>query len=252
MAIYLFALWLGQRFPGERIYGSYWSRSLGEHSKFQLDQVFHVDLPPRSWLTDQLSRAAYALEKLGIVSTEETPRSLFYNGIWLDKRYWKGTNISQTFVFDDSLLPERNQKYKQMIEESNSVALHVRRGDYQSPLYKASFGDFCTIDYYRSAISAVREKGGAALRFFVFSDDMEWARSNLGLDNAVYVEGNTGDDSWADMYLMSLCHHNIIANSTFSFWSAMLNAHADKLVAYPRRWYVWPNPDIFPSSWMPL
>lgn len=126
--------------------------------------------------------------RAGEVSTEETPHSIFYNGFWLDKRYWEGTNIKQTFTFDDSLLPENNLKYKQMIEESDSVAIHVRRGDYQSPLYKASFGDFCTIEYYLSAISTVREKGGAALRFFVFSDDMAWARNNLGLDNAVYVK----------------------------------------------------------------
>lgn len=252
MSIYLFALWLGRRHPGERIYGSYWSGTLREHTSFQLDRVFHLTLPPRSWLTDQLSRMAYLMERLGIVSTEETRRSLFYNGTWLDKRYWKGIDIGQTFTFDCSQLSERNLEYQRQIVGSNSVAVHVRRGDYQSPQYKAWFGDFCTPDYYRRAIDAMRERGGGGLKFFVFSDDLAWARSNLGLEDAVCVEGNDGDDSWADMYLMSLCHHNIIANSTFSFWAAMLNSHSDKLVTYPRRWFVWPNPDIFPESWMPL
>lgn len=89
--------------------------------------------------------------------------------------------------------------------------------------------------------------------FFLFSDDPAWVKENISVENAVVVNWNQGADSWQDMYLMSLCRHHIIANSSFSWWGAWLNPREDKLVIAPYRWY---NdriaPDILPEGWIAL
>lgn len=112
-----------------------------------------------------------------------------------------------------------------------------------------SFGKYCSEDYYKAAIDKEQCVNPNA-RFFVFSDDIDWAKENLKISNAVFVSGNDGDKSWIDMYLMSLCGNNIIANSTFSYWAARLNIHNSQRVYYPRQWFRWENPDIFPDSWI--
>ena len=106
--------------------------------------------------------------------------------------------------------------------------------------------------YYDKAISIIREKI-IDPQFFVFSDDIDWARNNLSIEDAHYIDWNNGDDSIFDMYLMSQAKMNIIANSTFSFWGAYLNKNSP-LVVYPKKWF---NndcgvkvPDIFPNTWI--
>ena len=84
--------------------------------------------------------------------------------------------------------------------------------------------------------------------FFVFSDDIDWAKSIINVPNVTFVNNNKGKDSYIDMFLMSLCHHNIIANSTFSYWAARLNKKTN-MVIYPSKWYNTFTPDIFPESW---
>ena len=73
--------------------------------------------------------------------------------------------------------------------------------------------------------------------FYVFSDDIPWCREHIGRDSMFYVDCNHGTNSPYDMYLMSICRHNIIANSSFSWWGAWLNQHEEKLVAAPERWF---------------
>lgn len=70
-----------------------------------------------------------------------------------------------------------------------------------------------------------------------FSDDIAWVKENLPLQNAVYIDWNTDEDSWQDMMLMSHCKHHIICNSTFSWWGAWLNPNMDKTVIVPSRWF---------------
>ena len=77
-------------------------------------------------------------------------------------------------------------------------------------------------------------------------------QKNMAVPNAIFVDCHHGNESWKDLFLMSCCHHNIIANSTFSFWAAMLNPRPDKMVIYPQRWFYWKTPDIFPDSWIPV
>lgn len=127
------------------------------------------------------------------------------------------------------------------IRNCNSVSIHIRRGDYLDAANRAVFGNICTDAYYESAIKYIIDNTVEAegLVFYIFSDDTEYSESfaenikaKFGV-KAKVVNANSGDDSCYDMHLMSLCKHNICANSTFSFWGARLNSSANKKMIRP-------------------
>lgn len=92
-------------------------------------------------------------------------------------------------------------------------------------------------------------------RFFFFSDDMEWVRENLWMEDAVYVEHTELMPDYVDLYLMTLCRGHIISNSTFSFWGAYLAVDGNGMKIYPRRWFrdpTWISPPIFSEEWVGL
>lgn len=138
------------------------------------------------------------------------------------------------------------------MKKTESVFLHVRRGDYLSPRYKKLFEGCCGLDYYETAIAYIK-KQVANPKFFVFSDDIEWTKKNIPLDNPSYIDWNHGEDSPYDMYLMSHCKYAIIANSTFSYWGARLG-RKKTIITYPSKWY---NPpltvsNMFPKEWVKI
>jgi hypothetical protein len=119
---------------------------------------------------------------------------------------------------------------------SGSISLHVRRGDYKAPQFNSFFGTVPE-SYYREVVGYMRSNIGDPV-YFVFSDDIAWCKSNLDLgDNAVFVDWNSGADSYKDLVMMSCCNHNVIANSTFSWWGAWLNENPSKIIVAPRRWF---------------
>lgn len=118
--------------------------------------------------------------------------------------------------------------------------MHVRRGDYIGhPLIS-----LCSLSYYEQAMNWFLLSQKDAI-FFVFCDDLKWAIENLRYDKApVCFVGGEHNPDWLDMYLMSICKHNIIANSTFSWWSAWLNNNPDQLVVAPSKWFHQERKDI--------
>ncbi len=133
---------------------------------------------------------------------------------------------------------------------TNPVSLHVRRGDYTL----AAEGNIALpLDYYTRSISICRERL-ADPTFFVFSDDIAFARKNLPHDiRAVFIDHNDDASSHEDLRLMSSCRHHIIANSTFSWWGAWLNPRLDKLVVAPKHWYLTQDsyyPELLPPGWI--
>ncbi len=119
--------------------------------------------------------------------------------------------------------------WSQKIESTNSVAIHIRRGDFVKMGYT-----ICDDQYYKRAIEMIEARVANPF-YFIFSDDTEYAgRLFSTLDNKEIVTGNTGEKSYLDMYLMSLCKHNIMANSTFSYWPALLNKNEDKVIIRPK------------------
>lgn len=146
----------------------------------------------------------------------------------------------------------KNEKLAEEISSCNSVSIHVRRGDYLSEINRGLFGNICTLYYYSNAISII-QKEITAPHFYIFSDDVAWVKGNLKIDSPVtFVDFNTGENSFEDMRLMSLCRHNIIANSSFSWWAAWLNDNPSKKVIAPSKWINDPGcvvDDVIPKSW---
>lgn len=176
----------------------------------------------------------------------------FLIGLFQSYKYFEHCEkaIRQEFTFNIALLSESTKRVSQIINNCNSVSIHVRRGDYLNGYYYNLLGKVCNLDYYRKAVEEINNRVDNPV-FFVFSDDKAYVVENLKIKDAVYVDFNIGEDSWQDMYLMSQCRHNIIANSTFSWWGAWLNNNPDKIVVAPPRWFNdLENDDIIPKEWL--
>src|SRR5690606_38192956 len=128
----------------------------------------------------------------------------------------------------------KNKELIQHIQQRNSVSLHVRRGDYLIASNQ-HLGSICDNAYYEKAITYINEKTDSPL-FVIFSNDIPWCKETFNNIDAIFVDWNTGNQSYIDMQLMSLCKHNIIANSSFSWWGAWLNNNPDKIVVSPNKW----------------
>ncbi|MBO4683439.1 MAG: alpha-1,2-fucosyltransferase [Alphaproteobacteria bacterium] len=140
-----------------------------------------------------------------------------------------------------------NKKILDLIHTTNSVSLHIRRGDY---VKLQQVHGLCDLDYYKRGIEYIANKIRKP-HFFIFSDDTEWVLENLKIDFPyTVVDINHGRDSAWDMYLMMQCKHNIIANSSFSWWGAWLNQNPAKIVIAPLRWFAdGTATDIVPQEW---
>lgn len=177
------------------------------------------------------------------------------NGYFQSERYFSGIRgvLCEDFVPREPL-DDGNRRIAGLAKESESVMLHVRRGDYVSDARTLSIHGVCSPAYYQSAVARMREHCRAP-RFFVFSNDMAWARENLALgDDAVFVEGNARAPEM-DVHLMAQCRHHIIANSSFSWWGAWLGCHPEQRVIAPAPWFDAPHmraADLLPPTWETL
>lgn len=179
-------------------------------------------------------------------------RNAYFLGQFQSYKYLENCELEvrNAFEFDLLKLSNRTKELSKLMEEVNSVSLHVRRGDYQNAYYINGLGNVVTLDYYKRAINYIKQKIHNPV-FFVFSDDLEYVKSNILLDNVIYVDFNRGDNSWQDMYLMSKCKHNIIANSTFSWWGAWLNNNESKIIVAPQKWWATlDKDDLIPTKWI--
>lgn len=132
------------------------------------------------------------------------------------------------------------------------VGVHVRRGDFLNSKYSREMGNICTKEYYIKAVDCIKKKC-SNLTFCFFSNDMSWVKNNIKEENALYIDRSMFEEyyDWYDMYLMSICNHNIIPNSTFGWWGAWLNKNPDKIVIAPKRWRNrWEATDWCPPEWV--
>jgi hypothetical protein len=176
----------------------------------------------------------------------------FLYGHWQSEKYFIefAESIRRDFTY---ILPfsDQNAEIADKISRVNSISLHVRRGDYVSNSKNVFIG-VCSLEYYQKAIENIKALVDAPV-FFVFSDDIDWAKNNLNLDKStVFIDHNKSIESYNDMRLMSLCKHNIIANSTFSWWGAWLNVNPEKIVISPKQWFAngQDDADLIPSKWV--
>lgn len=164
---------------------------------------------------------------------------VYLKGYWSSYKYFDDIRevLLEDFSFKEKMNDE-NKKVSDLINSTDSsVSLHIRRGDYISlPEAKKVFRSPFEDGFYDKAVSEI-EKRIDNPEFFLFSDEPEWVKENLKLKHKHrIIDINKGKNNYWDMKLMSLCKHNIIANSTFSWWAAYLNQNKNKLVFAPKAW----------------
>jgi len=180
----------------------------------------------------------------------------YIEGFFQSEKYFEEVKeeIRSDFQFKNQP-DEENQKVIEKIKSTNSISLHIRRGDYvQKKRYQNIYAT-CSLDYYKRGVEHIA-KSVKNPTLFIFSDDIEWVKENLNLPyESVYVSHNTGAKSYEDLRLMSLCKHNVIANSSFSWWGAWLNENPSKIIIAPQKWFNDDNivqTDVIPECWVRL
>ncbi len=176
----------------------------------------------------------------------------YLDGFWQSELYFKNFKREIvkdfTFLIEEEKLGEKNIKLLNQINNSNSVSIHIRGGDY---LKHSSLGNVCNERYYNSAIKNLSDKIEKP-NYYIFTDDYNYCKSILNIKDAVYVTWNKNDNSYLDMFLMSRCKHNIIANSSFSWWGAYLNKNTEKKVVMPNTWFNDKYSDITNIDWIKM
>jgi hypothetical protein len=143
------------------------------------------------------------------------------------------------------------------IKNSNSISIHIRRGDYVSNQHTNDIHGLCSLDYFYKSVQYMNSKIYNPI-YFIFSDDMDWVKKNFNTENLKYkfIETNMNQNH-LDLILMSYCKHNIISNSSFSWWGAWLNININKIVIAPKIWFANKKmnnliSDLIPNNWITL
>lgn len=239
------------------------------HNDFELDRVFGIRCPFAD--VSEIRRLGYEKANHWTEFLKRTPfrRKTIYNhesydfdeqvlgldgyyveGYWQSERYFSDIRekIVETYQFPG--LSEKQKIWEDQIRSTCSVGVHIRRGDYLDYSY---LQNICTIDYYKSAMEYMRVHNPAKVEFYIFTNDFSWAEAHFTGEDCHFVKGNTGTESFRDMQLMSICRHNIVANSSFSWWAAWLNRNPQKIVVAPNRWTNGPleeSKDVIPGDWI--
>lgn len=242
-----------------------------DHNGYELNKIFNVvefvatDEEIIKYSDDKNDLLSRLRKKIfGIKKTHYIPKKFSFekeylqidnvllDGYWQSEKYFKDISsiIRNDFIFKNKL-DEKNKNMIDKITNTNSVSIHIRRGDYLSPQYIKKFGQSCPISYYKKAIDYIKKTNNKC-KFFVFSDDIEWTRKTLLGDEFTFIDWNTKQKSYIDMQLMSNCKHNIIANSSFSWWAAWLNNNSQKIVVAPKIWFRDNQDyrDVLPEDWI--
>ncbi len=248
---------------------------------YQIDKIFPnsknvyaTALECRKLAVYQMDRFHRVLRKLGInqksyLSQTKTYHSTGYDpemaelsgdhyveGYFQSERYFReiADQLRRELTFTEKI-PEVVHLVEQKIHDSDCVSIHIRRGDY------AAGGQSTTADtyYYINAIREM-EKRHPGYTYFVFSDDIPWCKEYFSDRKDILPKGfcpeyvQTGAPAWTDMYLMSKCDHNIICDSSFSWWGAWLNSNPEKVVLVPERWLFgtvsYKKDNVYPEGWI--
>lgn len=266
---------LKQKYPNEEVMIDVSCfRGYPLHNGFELDDIFLLNSPKATWKDIikvsypypnyrcwQIGK--YIMPKRRTMCIEQKNFALnlnifslsgdfYFDGYWQHEEYFNfiRDKICKAFTFTP-LTDEANKKVLHRILLTNSVSIHIRRGDYINHPF---FRGICDLDYYKRAITYLKEKVNPQL-YCIFSNDIEWCKRNLSTyllnDSVLYVNWNNDARSYRDMQLMSCCKHNIIANSSFSWWGAWLNSNPEKVVLAPSRWMnIKMEKDPIPEHWI--
>lgn len=157
--------------------------------------------------------------------------------------------IKNLFQIDDNTKEYIIKKYGEIYAHNTTISIHIRRTDY------CTMGFVLDFIYYTKAVAHFIKLSIDNIKFMIFSDDIEWCKTKFVGNHFYFVEN---EDDYVDLYIMSFCNHNIIANSTFSWWGAYLNNYNDKIVIYPKKWFINDvrytkiKADFFPGTWVEI
>jgi hypothetical protein len=183
---------------------------------------------------------------------------VYLQGYFQSNKYFINNEdlIRGIFTFPEYSLDTTNIKLLSEFKNLNTIAVHIRRGDYVEDKLTQEFHGNCSLNYYLDAIELMASKNKEFTLVF-FSDDSNWLKEQFAdlPYSKIFVDNNKNENSWKDMLLMSSCKHNIIANSSFSWWGAWLNNNLQKIVIAPKNWFNTNNSDtnnLLPNEWIKL
>lgn len=181
------------------------------------------------------------------------PCNTYLSGYWQSERYFKDVSDVIRSDFMPVTEPDKeNRDLADLISNTNSISIHFRRGDYVYDQAMRAVHGICLDEYYKKCIQEVM-KSISEPHFFLFSDEPQWVREQVDLTvPCTVISHNPPESPLTDLWLMSLCKHNIIANSSFSWWAAWLNNNHGKRVFAPSLWFADPGHvphGLIPSGW---
>ena len=228
------------------------------HNGFELKSVFDIPDSPNqaSALHSLLIKMLRRYKPKSILTIDEPytfcPDALeskksFLMGDWLSPKYFESIKDVVVIAYRFHNICNKNVDTANEMHGNNSVSIHIRRGDY----LKLPYYCVCNENYYRQAIEQIKDRVDNPI-FYVFSNEPSWCDSFMKefRVNFKIVNWNQGKDSYQDMYLMTQCKHNIIANSTFSWWGAWLNNNTDKIIVAPSKWFKNSEHNINCKEWL--
>lgn len=176
-------------------------------------------------------------------------KGLYLNGYWQNPRYFESIQTELKTELNNIALPSMPES------EVNSVAIHIRRGDYIHGSVASTVYAAVPMSYYQTAMDYFVSKLSSPI-FYIFSDDLDWCQENFKQDNICFVKPSTAP--LHDLLRMSRMKHQVIANSTFSWWAAWLNSYSAKIVIAPKNWFAYSSKneaaqrDLIPLNWIKL
>ena len=182
--------------------------------------------------------------------------NVIFNGFWQSPEYFNFFCKDLKKEFSNCSQEISSFPIARKINETkNSIPIHVRRGDFVTNITTKSYHETCSIAYYEKAIQYFKKKYENTAKFFIFSDDIEWAKENIKSDNDMYFLDSSYELSDTnELFLMSMCQNHIIANSSFSWWAAWIGDHEYGTTIRPEKWYKTKTQPstLFPKEWLSI
>lgn len=182
-------------------------------------------------------------------------KNVFLKGGWQSYKYFDKfqNNIVNALQLKDNLIDAGEKTLYETAGSGGVVSVHVRRGDYLRKPIILEWHGIMGKEYYAEAFEQI-SKRSTINKVLYFSDEPEWvANELLPIMHGEIISGKISKSQYQDFYLMQHCSHNIVANSSFSWWAAYLNPNPDKIVIAPKRWFnkaPYDTKDLIPENWI--